>query len=166
MFVMPSSAFNGLTDVDLGRIIAFLRSLPVASGPGPSFNLGPLGRVGLAIGKFKTEAQSIAETVAPPEGTNEQASYGRYLARTICAHCHGTSLRGASTPEFVSPDLGVVGAYSPDAFIRLLRTGVAIGGRESNTMSPWARKLLSQLTDAEIAALYSYLHSMPEIIRN
>jgi hypothetical protein len=38
---------------------------------------------------------------------------------------------------------------------------VALGGRKLNTMSPWARQNLSPLTDAEIAALYSYLHAMP-----
>ena len=33
-------------------------------------------------------------------------------------------------------------------------------------MGAWARNNLSHLTDAEIAALYSYLHSMPEAARN
>jgi cytochrome c553 len=166
MFVMPSSAFVGLTDADLGRIIAYLKSLPAVAGPGPSFSVGPLGRIGLATGKFKTEAQLIAETVPPPEATNEEAVYGRYLARTICAHCHGTNLRGTSNPDFTSPNLAVVAAYSPEAFTQLLRTGVALGGRNLRTMSPWARGLLSHLTDAEIAALYSYLHAIPEAARN
>ena len=166
MLVMPSSAFVGLTDADLVRIIAFLRSLPVVAGPGPSFTVGPLGRVGLVIGKFKTEAQFIAETVPPPEATNEEAAYGRYLARTVCAHCHGTNLRGASTPDFTSPDLGIVAAYSREEFTQLLRTGTALGGRNLGTMSPWARSLLSHLTDTEIAALYSYLHAIPEAAHN
>ena len=33
-------------------------------------------------------------------------------------------------------------------------------------MSPWARGLLSQLIDVEIAAVYSYLHAMPEAAHN
>jgi len=33
-------------------------------------------------------------------------------------------------------------------------------------MSTQARNNLSRLTDAEIAALYSYLHAMPEAARN
>jgi cytochrome c553 len=166
MVVMPSDAFVGLTDADLGRIIAFLRSLPPIAGPGPSLAVGPLGRVGLATGKFKMEAQLIAETVPPPNAANEEATFGRYLARTVCAHCHGTDLGGASTPDFVSPNLRVVGAYSPEAFTQLLRTGVALGGRQLRTMGPWARALLSHLTDAEIAALYSYLHAMPDVAQN
>ena len=45
---------------------------------------------------------------------------------------------------------------------QLLRTGVALGGRNLETMGPAARNNLSHFTDAEIAALYSYLHAMPE----
>lgn len=166
VLVMPSETFVGLTDEDLGRIIAFLKSLPEAAGPGPSISPGPIGRIGLVVGKFKMAAELIAENVPPPEATTEQAKYGRYLARTICAECHGTALRGASNPEFTSPDLRVVAAYSPEAFTRLLRTGVAIEGRDVGVMSVRARDGLSHLADSEIAALYSYLHSMPEAAHN
>jgi cytochrome c553 len=166
MVVMPSQLFVLLTDEDLGRIIAFLKSLPAIAGPGPSFSAGPLARVGLATGKYKLAAQLIADTVPPPVATNEEATYGRYLARTICAECHGTNLRGTSNPDFTSPTLQVVAAYSPQSFAQLLRTGVALGGRKLGVMSAQARDHLSHLTDSEIAALYSYLHAMPEPSHN
>lgn len=159
--IMPSSAFVELTDGDLGDIIAFLKSLPAVAGPERSVSLGPFGRVGLAVSRFKTEAQFIAETIPPPEANDKEGAYGRYLARTICAHCHGTNLRGVSVPN-PSPSLQIVAAYSPEAFAQLMRTGVPLGGRNLETMSGWASKLLSHLTDAEIAALYSYLHTMPD----
>ncbi len=44
--------------------------------------------------------------------------------------------------------------------MQLLRKGEALGGRELSTMGPWSRKHLSYFTDEEIAALYSYLHSL------
>lgn len=166
MMVMPAEVFVLLTDEDLGRIIAFLKSLPAVEGPGPSVSLGPVGRIGVAIGKFKTVAQLIVETVPPPDAKSDEAAYGRYLARTTCAQCHGTDLRGASNPDFTSPSLQIVAAYSPESFAQLLRTGVALGGRNLDTMSPWARKLLSHLTDREIAALYSYLHTIPEVLHD
>jgi len=166
MLVMPSEVFVGLTDEDLFRIIAFLKTLPEVAGPSPSISPGPMGRLGLVLGKFKTVAQLIAETVPPPDATNEKDRYGRYLARTICAECHGTALRGDSNPDFSSPDLRVVAAYSPDSFAQLLRTGIAIGGRNVGVMSTQARNNLSHLTDSEIAALYGYLHSMPETAHN
>jgi len=166
LIVMPSEAYVGMTDGDLGRIIAFLNSLPRVPGPRRDIAVGPLGRLGLAIGKFKTTAELIAITVPPPAATNQQAELGRYLARTVCAECHGTSLRGAANPDFTSPDLRVVAAYSPEAFARLLRTGIALGERRLGTMSEQARNNLSQLTDSEIAALHSYLHAMPEAAHN
>jgi mono/diheme cytochrome c family protein len=166
MVVMPSEGFIVLTDEDLGRIIAFLKSLPAVEGPGPSFSLGPVGRVGFVTGKFNLVAQLIADTVPPPEATTKEATYGRYLARTSCVQCHGTNLRGTSNPDFTSPDLQVVAAYSPEAFTALLRTGVALGGRKLGVMGAWAQNNLSQLTDAEIGALYSYLHALPDAARN
>jgi mono/diheme cytochrome c family protein len=165
LLVMPSEVFVGLTDEDLGRTIAFLKTLPEVAGPNPGISPGPIGRLSLVVGKFKTVAQLIAETVPPPEATNAEAKYGRYLARTICAECHGTALRGDSNPDFTSPDLRMVAAYSPEAFATLLRTGIAIGGRDVGVMSTQARNNLSRLTDPEIAALYSYLHAMPEAAR-
>ena len=160
--VMPSRAFAGLTDEDLGRIIAFLKNLPERPGPGPAITLGPLGRIGVATGQYKTEAQLIAETVPPPEVGGEEPAFGRYLARTICAHCHGTDLRGDSSPDGTTPTLRVVAAYPAEAFTQLLRTGIALGGRQPKEMGAVAREETSQLTDAEIAALYSYLHAMPD----
>src|SRR5690242_13525966 len=73
MMVMPSEEFVVLNDEDLGRIIAFVKSLPAVDGPGPSVSLGPLGRIGVASGKFKTVAEIIAETIPPPEATGQDA---------------------------------------------------------------------------------------------
>jgi mono/diheme cytochrome c family protein len=161
MLVMPAEVFAPLTDADLVRIIAFLKSLPAVPGPGPDVSLGPIGRIGFALGKFKTAAQLAAEAIPPPQAGDEQAAFGRYLARTSCAQCHGTRLLGDSNPDFTSPTLQVVAAYSPEAFAQLLTTGIALGGRELKTMSPWARENLSHLTDGEITALYSYLRALP-----
>jgi cytochrome c553 len=161
VLVMPAEEYMWLSDADLGRILAFLKSLPPADGPGPSTAPGPLGRIGLVSGKFKTVAQLIADAKPPPEAAGEQATFGRYLARTTCTGCHGTDLRGASTPDFVAPDLRIAGAYSLDQFTGLIRRGEAIGGRQLATMGPWARRALSQLSDTEIAALYSYVHGLP-----
>lgn len=160
VIIMPSEAFFSMTDADLGRVIAFLRSLPPESGPAPEVSVGPLGRIGLVTGKFKLAAQLIADTVPPPVATNEEAERGRYLARSICAECHGTSLQGDANPDFTSPDLRIVGAYSAEAFTRLLRTGVPLGERELVVMSDRARTGLSHLTDPEIGALYTYLHAL------
>src|SRR5437764_7369307 len=49
LLIMPAEVFGGMTDADLGRIIAFLKSLPPATGPGPSVSVGPIGRAGLVV---------------------------------------------------------------------------------------------------------------------
>lgn len=164
--VMPAEAFSSMTDADLGRTVAFLRSLPPVPGPGPEVSIGPLGRLGLVAGKFNTVAELVATAVPPPAAANPEAEFGRYLARTVCAGCHGTNLRGASNPDFTSPDLRVVAAYPADAFTRLLRTGVPLGDRKLGVMGTQARNNLSLLNDAEIESLYLYLHALPEAARD
>ncbi len=83
MMVMPAQEFVLPTDEDLGRIIAFLKSLPAVEGPGSSVSPGPLGRIGIVTGEFKPVAELIAETDPPPEAANAEGKYGRYLARTF-----------------------------------------------------------------------------------
>ena len=157
MLVMPSQTYAGLTEADLAKIIAFLKTLPEVPGPGPGISYGPVGRLGLAIGKFKMAAEHIATDVPPIAATSDLTRQGRYLAQTICSECHGSALRGDSNPDFTSPDLRVVTAYSPEAFVRLLRTGVAVGERTVGVMTAQSKNNLSHLTDAEIAALHAYL---------
>jgi mono/diheme cytochrome c family protein len=162
VIVMPAEAFTYLRDADLGRIIAFLRSMPASTGPGPSLSLGPLGRLGLVTGQFRMAARLIAETVPLPPAAGPDAVTGRYLTQAVCAHCHGTNLRGRTTPAYVSPNLQIVAAYSPEAFTRLMRTGVPLGGQKLGVMREAAQLGLFLLTDTEIASLYSYLHTLPD----
>lgn len=53
-------------------------------------------------------------------------------------------------------------AYSPEALLRLMRQGVGLGDRKLGVMSGWAKAYFSHFTDAEIQALYRYLHDLPE----
>lgn len=161
MLVMPSQAYAALNDQDLARIIAFLKSLPEIAGPAASISPGPIGRLGLTIGKFKVAAQHIADDPPPAPARSDETKQGRYLAQTVCSECHGSALQGDANPSFTSPGMRVVMAYPPEAFTRLLRTGVAVGDRTVGEMTKQSKNNLSRLTDAEIAALYSYLRSLP-----
>lgn len=166
-FVMPAAAFAGLSDADLGRILAYLRSVPPADGPGYELTVWPLGRLGLATGKFKPVAAGIdhatvgggADAAADgrPAPRNPKV-LGRYVARTACAECHGTDLQG--DPAIGGPNLAVVAGYSEADFTTLLRTGVASGGRALAMMSAAARKRFVHLTDAEVLGLYLYLRAL------
>jgi mono/diheme cytochrome c family protein len=163
VFVMSSEAFAPLSDADLGRILAFLRSAPAVRGFDPSFSMGPLGRYGLLTGAFLPAAVLVQSDPVPHPATSpvpeaDPDAYGHYLARTICAECHSTDLRG--DPGLPSPNLAVVAAYSPEDFERLMRTGVAIGGRELDLMRRAATERFVQLTEREVQALYGYLQSL------
>jgi mono/diheme cytochrome c family protein len=163
MIVMPSQAFAPLTDADLGRILGYLRSLPLTDGPGREVSIGPIGRLGLVLGKYKTSLQLVADAGRPPEASGTAATFGRYLARTSCAPCHGADLRGADHPEGFAPDLRIAAAYSAPDFARLMRTGVGLGGRKLGLMTPWAATYFSHFDDDEVGALYAYLNTLPAV---
>lgn len=165
MIVMPSQAFAPLSDADLGRILAYVWSQPQAMGFEGAVSIGPVGRLGLLAGQYRTSLQLVQEARAPAEPPTPEAATGRYLARTSCAQCHAADLGGASHPEGIAPSLRMVAAYTPEAFTALLRTGVGLGNRKLGVMTGWAKAYFSHFTDAEIQALYRYLHDMPEPVR-
>jgi mono/diheme cytochrome c family protein len=159
VLAMPSDMFRLLDDADLGKILAYLHSAPEVPGQPRLVKPGPLGRLGIAIGKFKPAAEDVrrVETLSdsfPAPGS--PVALGAYLARTVCTECHGATLSGF---EGETPDLRIAAGYSRDQFVRLMRTGVALGEREVGLMSEVARGRFTHFTDEEIEALYAYLLS-------
>lgn len=158
-WVMPSPMFFHLSDADLGRIIAFLRSLPAGGGPESDVRLGPIGRLMILQNPQFAAALEILE--GAPWMTEAQAQgehgRGRYLALTVCSECHGMDLKGY--PEDSTPDLAIVAAYSKPQFERLMATGVPMGGQKLGLMEEVALTRFSQLTADEVGALYNYLRA-------
>jgi mono/diheme cytochrome c family protein len=158
--VMPAEMFSVLTDADLAKIIAYLRSVPRMPGLLPDVRLGPLARLGVVLKQYEPavalvhRADSLTPTYPNP---GDSTAPGAYLARTSCTECHGVGLTGAHVGDQTSPDLKIVAGYSSDAFTRLMRTGKGLGDRELGMMSEAARGRFSHFTDAEIAALRTYL---------
>jgi cytochrome c553 len=157
---MPSSMFYHLSDRDLGAIIAFLRSASLTEGPAAEIRLGPLARLGLVLGKYSPQAEMIdhhAPRLAVRD-TSDHNTWGRYLALTSCTECHGLDLRG--NPDGSGPNLAIAASYSEADFVRLMRTGRALRGRELRLMSDVARRRFSHLTAGEIKALHAYLSTL------
>jgi len=153
---MPSEMFSGLTDQDLGKILAYLRSVPARSGLPPERRLGPLARVALVAGKLRPAAElarraSVLSATSPQDG--DSTAQGRYLARTSCTECHGLDLRGGDR----APDLRIAAGYSLEGFSELMREGRASGNRELPLMSEVARERFRHFTDQDLRALYTYL---------
>jgi mono/diheme cytochrome c family protein len=163
LFLMPSAAPSRLTDPEIGALIAYIRSKPRGGSSGQGVQLGPIARLGLVFGKFKTEPQQVAAAKAKPlpEFGPDTAS-GRSLAR-VCAECHGPDLSGD-----IGPDLRIAAAYDLPSFARLLRTGIGRDGRpvrptglpEEKTIGLMAAESpprFGGLSDTELAALHAYL---------
>jgi cytochrome c553 len=157
VIIMPSDMFSPLTDQDLGKIIAYLRSVPPKTGPTREARVGPLARLMFVMGKFEPVADGVHRAAILTKEfplPSDPNAHGAYLARTVCTECHGLDLRGQPGR---SPDLSIAASYSPAQFTQLMRTGKPRVERELKLMSGVARRRFSHFTDAEIAALHKYL---------
>jgi mono/diheme cytochrome c family protein len=171
--IMPAAAFYYISDEDLGALIAYLKSLPPVDNDIPMLDLGPLGRVMLALGQLPPEISKPAVLVidqqAPRPASPQPAvtkEYGEYLAH-ICMECHGAQLNGKiihEEGEYLAANLtpgGELASWSEAGFIKTLRTGVTPSGHKLLGVMPW--KYLGQMTDDELSAVWLYLQSLPAL---
>ena len=173
LVMMPARTFYYLSDEDLGALIAYLKSLPPVDNELPRTDLGPIGRVMLALGQLPPDIipnvimieHDAPRPVAPEPGVTVE--YGEYLAHT-CALCHGSHFNGQTVqidgPPVLSPNLtpgGEVAFWSEEDFIATLRTGVTPGGKQLRSEMPW--RYLGQMTDDELKAVWMYLQSLPAL---
>ncbi len=160
--IMPALMFAPLSDADLGAIIAYLRSVPPVDHDWPVRRIGPMGRLGLVLGKFHTEAAVIDHTAphAATAPTRDRLAHGRYLALTSCTECHGADLKGNTGGGPSGPNLAVAAAYSDSAFLAFFRTGTALGNRRLPLMSKMIERRFSRFTDAEIGTMHAFLKTL------
>jgi mono/diheme cytochrome c family protein len=167
LVIMPADIFINLSAEDLGALIAYLKTVPPVDNNVPEPRLTFMGRVLLAAGMFGDvlPADYIDHNqpfpTMPEIGANVE--YGAYLAAaTGCTSCHGADLAG----ELFDPEAppapnvtagGELGEWSQDDFITIVR---ARGSVESEVM-PW--KAYANMTDEELAAIFSYLQSLPPV---
>jgi len=159
LMVMPSAQYSRLTDGEVAALISAIRVQPRGGRQTPPIKLGPLGRIGLATGKFQTQPEKVsAYAQSLPADLGPRFARGRHLAVTACSECHGAALNGGEPqPDLKAPGLSMVGAYDLPAFVRLLRTGVPSSGKQLTLMEEVAKADFSHLTDKEIAVLHAYL---------
>jgi len=163
LYSIPSYNFIRMRDADVADVIAFLRTVPVPETRLPRASLPWRVRFEIAVGRDAAIPQFLDRV--PPlrraDDPDPAIARGEYLAMTTCNECHGFGLRADSPwEEDSAPDLVVAMAYDADAFRRLMRTGIAIGDRELEMMSPVARSRFSDFSDAEIDDLYAFLRDM------
>ena len=166
--VMPSNEFNGLSDADLGAIVAYVRSLPADTTPTVPVRAGPLIRTLFVAGQVDLASASSIDHARPHPASvvaEPTAAFGKYLAQG-CTGCHGAGFSGGKIPG-APPDWKPaanitpegIGRYTEADFMRVLRAGRRPDGSAVDSLMPY--RLMKHMTDVELRALYAYLRTVP-----
>jgi mono/diheme cytochrome c family protein len=165
---MPSTDFSGMSDEDLSRILAYLRSLPTSSKGSQENTIGPLARILFLAGKMPVllTAELIDHKKKSPVTVTSEVTtaYGKYIAQT-CTGCHRDTLTGGPIPGGPPdwpPATNITSSglskYNLASFMIAIRTGKRPDGSEIQFPMPW--KNFSHMTDTELMALYKYLGTL------
>jgi len=156
-WVMPAPMFAHLSEQDLADLVAFVRAVPEREGAPREFAVGPMGRLGMVLGKFQPIAAQVDHKLprVAIADRSDTLKHGEYLVKTACTECHGQSLEGNAFLN--APNLGITQTYSEEDFFRLMRTGRGLGDRDLKLMSEVATVRFSLFSDDEIRAVRMYL---------
>jgi mono/diheme cytochrome c family protein len=159
LFVMPSAMYSRLDPGEVTALIAWLRAQPKVPGMSDRPSLGPLGRFGIAAGRFRSAPEDVERFAGEvPIDLGPAHSAGRRIAANACSECHGPALFGQTMGGGEEPpDLNVAAGYDLAQFTALMRTGLTPSGKKLGLMEAVAKNDLTHLNDAEIAALHAYL---------
>jgi mono/diheme cytochrome c family protein len=157
VFGMPSAAFSQMSDRDLSAILSFIADYPKQDQDLGYSEYGVMARILMVSGEVWPEAAAAGVAPWREEFRQDPLQLGEYLAILACSECHGQALEG---DEGFTPHLAIARAYSPEAFSRLMATGVGLGGRDLGLMSKVAQNRFSHLTEDEVLALHAYLQTL------
>lgn len=171
LLVMPSYEYHGLSDEDVGALVAYLKTLPPVDREPVESRVGPVGRALYLAGQLpllpaEMVPHDAPRAPAPPAGPT--AAYGAYLAPG-CTGCHGPGFSGGPIPggppgmlppTNITPDVATgIGSWTEEDFFRALREGKRPDGSALDPSMPW--KNIGAMTDDEIRALWAYLRTVP-----
>ena len=160
MFVMPSGAYNKMSDTDAADLIAYLQTVEPVPSEHQRVEWKPMGRL-LAAGPIDlshgVHTTSGPSTSPVPDST---AAYGEYVIHMMCAYCHGDNLEGQVPDgmEILAPDLRVAAGWTPEQFHLVLTTGEREGRIMDPAVMPWTST--AQMTEAEREGLRRYLMTL------
>ncbi|CAG1013393.1 Fructose dehydrogenase cytochrome subunit [Anaerolineales bacterium] len=172
LLFMPSTEFYYLSDADLGKVLAYIRSKPPVDNEVQSSKLSTTGFIVMNIAKTITflPAELIPHDQTPPPAPEPgvTAEYGGYLSLS-CRVCHGQTYSGGAIPGFpaewpAAPNLtsgagSRLPGWGEGGFIEIMRTGEHHGRKINPSYMPW--KSYRHMNDDELKAVYTYLMSLP-----
>ncbi|MBS0618933.1 MAG: c-type cytochrome [Spirochaetes bacterium] len=165
---MPSMDFDRMTNQDVGRIIAYIRSAPAIDREIPQQKIGIMARILFLFDKIPVliAAEKINHAAAHRESMTpaRDAAYGKYVGAT-CTGCHRETMQGGpieGAPPAWPPASNItakgLGKYTEETFVNLLHTGKRPDKTAINPIMPW--KNFSKMTDTEMRALWLYLQTL------
>lgn len=172
LLIMPSSKFAGLSDEELGWIIAYIQSQPPTDHIQPESRLAPLGRVLLLTDQAPLpllSAEVIDHNATAPKSVTPEVSadFGQYMVG-VCQDCHTQDLTGGPIPGAApgSPPAanltpgGNLANWTYEQFATTMRTGLTPENKVLDPLiMPWPIAL--EMTDTELEAIWLYLSSLP-----
>lgn len=163
LWSMPSYNYRHLTDADMSSLISFLQSAEVVQKRLPKATLGFKARWAIVTGTETHMAEWVSQVPSLKASGSPAQVRGEYLAMTTCNECHGLDLRGSIEPDFITPDLAIVAAYSEADFRVLMKTGIGLGERANlGLMTLVAKDRFAFFTEQEVSDLYQFLQTLPE----
>ena len=171
LLFMPSTEFYYLSDEDLGKALAYIRSQPPVNNEMPASALSFTGFIVMNLTRDITfiPAELIPHDAPRPSAPQPGVTieYGQYLSLS-CMVCHGVTFSGGQIPGFppewpAAPNLtsgqgGRLPAWGEDGFIQIIRTGEKHGRRLGIGFMPWTS--YRYMNDDELRAVYLYLMSL------
>lgn len=168
---MPSTDFTGISDEDLGKMIAYLKTLPKVDRTQTPIQIGPVARVLATMGQmpilFAYYDVKMDQPIAASVKAEATEEYGKYLAQG-CTGCHGEHFSGGPVPG-VPPSwpqaanltaTSRVNGWTLEQFTKVLREGITPEGRQlESQFMPW--KAMAHMNDVEIEALYKFVKTLP-----
>ncbi|MEZ4455109.1 MAG: c-type cytochrome [Gemmatimonadales bacterium] len=169
LLIMPVEAFTGLSNDDLGAIVAYLRTLPAESTDLVGRSVGPAGRAAALFAPGSIMPGRLIDHAAPhPAGSVEAGTLarGEYLGR-MCRACHGADYGGmklafadgTAAPDLTARNGAGMSGWTEEQFVAAMRQGVRPDGRVLSEVMPW--RAFGQYSAEELGALWEYLKSLP-----
>jgi mono/diheme cytochrome c family protein len=169
LLIMPSEDYARMADVDVGAIVAYVRSLPASPGAA-GLSVFPLPiKAAYLFGAIKDSAEKIDHHAPPPAVVpDDPLARGQYIAQS-CTGCHGSHFSGGKIPGAPpswpaaanltgAPDSAMSHYTTAEQFKSMLRTGKRPDGSAVSTVMPL--KALAYMNDAEVDTLFAFLKTV------
>jgi mono/diheme cytochrome c family protein len=173
--LMPYARYRHLSDEDLASIVVYLKSLAPVRNPLPPT------KIMFPVRYLIRNAPAPIPSAVPEPDTSTPMNRGKYLVEiAACANCHTPQERGQPLAGMnfaggaifdgpwgrvasanITPDATTGFPYDTEAmFAGAMRAGYA-KGRALSQIMPW--ESYRGLTDPDLAAIFSYLRTMPPV---